>query len=63
MTGRAILLGLKAIGVKPGMKLMERAGLQVKRRIGKCLAVFFRLQDFLESAWRLLDNGHGGFPP
>jgi len=42
---------------------MERAGTQVRGRIGDCVVTFMKISDILKAIWRLLDHGHGRWPP
>jgi aminoglycoside 3-N-acetyltransferase len=42
---------------------MERAGTQVKGRIGGCAVTFMKIADILDAVWKLLGHGHGRRPP
>lgn len=41
---------------------LEKAGAQVKGKIGNCRVSFLKVWDCLEAVWRLLDRGEDGFP-
>lgn len=42
---------------------MERRKLQRRDKIGDATVTFFKLWDFIEVVWDLLEHGYGGYPP